>query len=115
MGILLTKTIKSVKVLFAVCVILFITFSCITVIERLVWVNADSYPAFLAKDLDSPALPDPDSIVSSIEYFQNVCGKDRGMMSFVTKDNGRFLRCDDSVAFDSWFKGVYALKFKASN
>nr|WP_233341359.1 hypothetical protein [Escherichia coli] len=29
-----------------------------SVVERLVWVNADSYPAWLAKELDSPAITD---------------------------------------------------------
>nr|WP_282562041.1 hypothetical protein [Providencia rettgeri] len=75
------------------------------------WVNADSYPTFLAKDLDSPALSDPNSIASSIEYFENVCGEDRGLMSFITKNNGLFLRCDDTVGLTSWFNGVYKLNY----
>ncbi|EMM9643290.1 hypothetical protein P7V44_07575 [Providencia sp. CRE-3FA-0001] len=111
MRISLKGIIKTLKAFFSVCFILFLMFGFITTMERLVWVNADSYPTFLAKDLDSPALSDPNSIASSIEYFENVCGEDRGLMSFITKNNGLFLRCDDTVGLTSWFNGVYKLNY----
>ncbi|WP_237249745.1 hypothetical protein, partial [Salmonella enterica] len=36
-----------------------------SVVERLVWVNADSYPAWLAKELDSPAITDGENFIKA--------------------------------------------------
>ncbi|EJE7985913.1 hypothetical protein MXE68_24750 [Escherichia coli] len=81
-----------------------------SVVERLVWVNADSYPAWLAKELDSPAITDGENFIKATESFEKICGKNKGYLSVVTKHNGIFMRCDDSLSFDSWWKGVYRLK-----
>ena len=81
-----------------------------SVVERLVLVNADSYPAWLAKELDSPAITDGENFIKATESFEKICGKNKGYLSVVTKHNGIFMRCDDSLSFDSWWKGVYRLK-----
>ena len=81
-----------------------------SVVERLVWVNANSYPAWMAKELDSPAISDGEGYIKATESFEKICGENKGSLSVITKHNGMFMRCDDSVSFDSWWKGVYQLK-----
>ncbi|EIL58449.1 hypothetical protein EC5411_23921, partial [Escherichia coli 541-1] len=56
-----------------------------SVVERLVWVNADSYPAWLAKELDSPAITDGENFIKATESFEKICGKNKGYLSVVTK------------------------------
>ena len=81
-----------------------------SVVERLVWVNADSYPSWLAKELDSPTITDGETFIKATESFEKTCGKNKGSLSVVARHNGMFMRCDDSVSFDTWGKGVYQLK-----
>ncbi|WP_332104748.1 hypothetical protein [Escherichia coli] len=51
-----------------------------SVVERLVWVNADSYPAWLAKELDSPAITDGENFIKATESFEKICGKNKGYL-----------------------------------
>lgn len=81
-----------------------------SVVERLVWVNAESYPSWLAKELESPTITDGETFIKATESFENICGKNKGALSVVARHNGMFMRCDDSISFDSWWKGVYQLK-----
>ncbi|ENR9963999.1 hypothetical protein ACEXTD_002983 [Salmonella enterica] len=81
-----------------------------SVVERLVWVNANSYPVWMAKELYSPAITDGEAFIKATVSFEKTCGKNKGSLSVTTKHNGIFMRCDDSVSFDSWWKGVYRLK-----
>lgn len=41
-----------------------------------------------------------------METFDKVCGDNRGLLAVTQKQNGMFMRCDDSPDF-SWFSGVY--------
>ncbi|TNV09596.1 hypothetical protein FH968_23265 [Buttiauxella sp. B2] len=79
-------------------------------IERLVWVNTETYPTWLAKELVSPSVVGVDNMIKATEFFDKTCGKNRGYLTVVAKRNGTFMRCDDSISFDSWWKGVYLLK-----
>lgn len=49
-----------------------------SVVERLVWVNADSYPSWLAKELDSPTITDGETFIKATESFEKTCGKNKG-------------------------------------
>lgn len=80
-----------------------------SLVERLVWVNADRYPAWLSKELDSPTIADVEGFIKATDAFEKICGK-KGSLSVISKHNGMFMRCDDSVSFNSWWKGVYRLK-----
>jgi hypothetical protein len=79
-------------------------------IDRLVWVNAETYPTWLAKDLVSPSIVGAENFIKATEFFDKTCGKNRGYLTVVPKRNGTFMRCDDGISFDSWWKGVYRLK-----
>ncbi|WP_336709119.1 MULTISPECIES: hypothetical protein [unclassified Cedecea] len=84
------------------------------VVERLVWVNADNYPDWLAYDLSSPPLEGPGNLEKAAAFFDKTCGDNRGQLSVKNKENGIFMRCDDSVSLNSWFKGVYHLRTEAN-
>ncbi|ELK1080848.1 hypothetical protein ABR260_004774 [Escherichia coli] len=42
-----------------------------------------------------------------METFDKVCGDKRGLLAVTQKQNGMFMRCDDSPGFFSWFSGAY--------
>ena len=42
-----------------------------------------------------------------METFDKVCGDKRGILAVTQKQNGMFMRCDDSPGFFSWISGVY--------
>ncbi len=46
-----------------------------SVVERLVWVNADSYPSWLAKELDSPTITDGETFIKATESFEKTAVK----------------------------------------
>lgn len=79
-------------------------------IDRLIWVNAESYPTWLAKDLTSPSIIGAENFIKAKDFFYKICGKNRGYLTVTPKRNGTFMRCDDGISFDSWWKGVYRLK-----
>lgn len=68
------------------------------VAERLVWVNAGTYPAWLTTDLVSPPLEGTGNQEKAAAFFDKTCGDNRGQLSVKNKENGIFMRCDDSVS-----------------
>ncbi|MCG0107024.1 hypothetical protein NMT81_24585 [Escherichia coli] len=79
-----------------------------SVIELQYWRNADTYPVWLTKHLRiSPENNDKSLIRIEMETFDKVCGDKRGLLAVTQKQNGMFMRCDDSPGFFSWFSGVY--------
>lgn len=52
-----------------------------SVVERLVWVNADSYPAWLAKELDSPAITDGENFIKATESLRRSAGKIKAILA----------------------------------
>ncbi|ELW2866019.1 hypothetical protein QMI71_004414 [Salmonella enterica] len=75
--------------------------------ERLIWINADSYPKALAIDLYVDIDNPQQSAGELMNIAENQCGKDKGFLQFTKKKNGYFLRCDDF-----WQKGMYSIRFK---
>lgn len=41
-----------------------------------------------------------------METVEKICGDNRSL-AFTQKQNGMFMRCDDSPGFFSWSSGVY--------
>jgi len=79
-----------------------------SVIELQYWRNADTYPVWLTKHLRiSPENNEKSLIRIGMETFDKVCGDNRGLLAVTQKQNGMFMRCDDSPGFFSWFSGVY--------
>lgn len=66
-------------------------------IELQYWRNADIYPVWLTKHLRiSPEKNEKSLIRIEMETFDKVCGDNRGLFAVTQKQNGMFLRCDDS-------------------
>lgn len=79
-----------------------------SVIELQYWRNADTYPVWLTKHLRiSPENNEKSLIRIGMETFDKVCGDNRGLLAVTQKQNGMFMRCDDSPRFFSWSSGVY--------
>ncbi|CAH5266929.1 TPA: hypothetical protein MXB93_004542 [Klebsiella pneumoniae] len=79
-----------------------------SVIELQYWRNADTYPVWLTKHLRIyPENNEKSLIRIEMETFDKVCGDNRGLLAVTQKQNGMFMRCDDSPGLFSWFSGVY--------
>lgn len=79
-----------------------------SVIELQYWRNADTYPVWLIKHLRiSPENNEKSLIRIEMETFDKVCGENRGLLAVTQKQNGMFMRGDDSPGFFSWSSGVY--------
>jgi hypothetical protein len=71
-----------------------------SVIELQYWRNADTYPVWLTKHLRiSPENNEKSLIRIGMETFDKVCGDNRGLLAVTQKQNGMFMRCDDSPDF----------------
>lgn len=83
--------------------------------ELYYWRNADTYPTWLAKQLDVPFKDininniNNNNINNMVGYFDKVCGKKRGLLAVAQKKNGMFMRCDESLTATAWLDGVYKL------
>nr|QQQ58165.1 hypothetical protein JJQ52_00060 [Citrobacter freundii] len=78
-----------------------------SVIELQYWRNADTYPVWLTKHLRiSPESNDKEPDKDRNGTFDKVCGDKGASLAVTQKQNGMFMRCDDSPVF-SWFSGVY--------
>lgn len=78
--------------------------------ERLIWVNAQNYPAWLAKEVYTDQSLDNPEVLMNIQDAQ--CRGTNGFKSIEMKNNGLFMRCDQSLLPGSWWKGVYLLKHR---
>ncbi|RPD91705.1 hypothetical protein BBB56_23205 [Candidatus Pantoea deserta] len=81
--------------------------------ERLVWVNAQSYPAWLAKVVYTDQSLDNPEVLMNIQDEQ--CSGIKGFRAIEMKNNGLFMRCDESLLPGSWWKGVYLLKHRPAH
>lgn len=81
--------------------------------ERSMWVNAQSYPAWLAKVVYTDQSLDNPEALMNIQDAQ--CRGIKGFKSIEMKSNGLFMRCDNSPLPGSWWKGVYLLKHRSAN
>ncbi|EPR9400533.1 hypothetical protein [Escherichia coli] len=80
------------------------------IVELQVWRNAKTYPIVLTKPLSVPYKISGANLEKTVQLFDQVCGKDRGLMAIDTKDNGVFMRCDDGLVTLPWKINVYKLK-----
>lgn len=101
---------RALRLLVNTCWAIGLACTIFSIIDRLVWVNAETYPTWLTKNLVSPSIVGSENFIKATDFFDKTCGKNRGYLTVVPKRNGTFMRCDDGFSFDSWWKGVYLLK-----
>ncbi|MBV8042577.1 hypothetical protein [Pluralibacter sp.] len=74
--------------------------------EWLTWVNADRYPTWLAREFITDGNETSAGIIELMPAFQKLCGNPGGF-AVDTKENGMFLRCDNSPSLAIWDARVY--------
>lgn len=88
-------------------VALFCILSTLAVAERLIWVNADSYPHWLSTPLKVESYPP--GVDEKLALIEKVCAGKPGVKEISKKNNGEYMRCDTSLSLTSWHNGVYLL------
>jgi hypothetical protein len=68
--------------------------------EWLTWVNADRYPEWLARQFVADGNETSAGIIKLIPVFEKLCDR-LGGFAVEKKDNGMFLRCDNSPHWQS--------------
>lgn len=104
------KLFKNLKRLFYLVVGLYFAWAFVAMIELQVWREAKEYPTILTKPLTVPFKVSGQNMDRTIKLFDQVCGKDRGLMEIDTKANGVFMRCNGGLALLPWKLNVYRLK-----
>lgn len=83
-------------------------FALLSFTEFQIWINADSYPVWLATPIKAPEYP-PKLDAQLMKLAYKTCEGKRGMLSIRQKTNGYFMRCDESLSLIAWKNGVYRL------
>lgn len=79
--------------------------------EWLLWVNADHYPHWLAREITVGGTASSADLIRQMPAFEQLCGRPGGF-AVVTKVNGTFVRCENSISATGWLAGVYRLTFR---
>ncbi len=78
-------------------------------VELQLWRISKAYPIALTKPLNVPYKISGANLEKTVQLFDQVCGKDRGLMAIDTKENGVFMRCNDGLVTLPWKINVYRL------